>query len=266
MKFTIICVFSCLKLITNAQIEILNTDFQVGIPSNYSIVDNDGNTPDSSVLNFDNAWISIQDPNDSLNYVAGSTSFFTPIGTASRWLITPKLNLGTFGNTIQWRAKSHDASFPDDYLVLVSKTDSLISSFYDTIDWVIEESFEWNTRSVDLSSLGYNNENVYIAFVNNTNDGFKLYIDDIQVLKETPAGITEHDKYQLSVYPNPTTDFLTLNTELKNTKIKLTTLDGQLIEIPKQENKLDFRRILPGVYLLTVENLQVKLVKRIIKN
>lgn len=266
MKSLILAVFTFLTLLVHAQLEILNSDFQLGIPSNYSIVSNDGNTPDSSVLNFSNAWVSIQDPNDSLNYVAGSTSFFSPIGTASRWLITPKLTLGSYGNMIKWNAKSHDASFPDDYMVLISNTDSLISSFSDTIGWVVEESFEWNERSVDLSLAGYNNENVFIAFVNITNDGFKLYLDNIHAFKENPAGIIEKKNVQLNVYPNPTTDFLTINSKLSDDIIKLMTLNGQLIDIPIQENKLDLRKMQPGVYLLTVENQKGKAVKRIIKN
>ena len=265
MKLTILCAFSFLSFLSNAQIELLNTDFQVGIPSSYSIVDNDGNTPDSSVINFDNAWVSTQDPNDSLNFVAGSTSFFSPIGTASRWLITPKINLGTFGNMIQWRAKSHDASFPDDYLVLISNTDSLISSFSDTIGRVIEENFEWNTRTIDLSSSNYNNENVFIAFVNNTHDGFKLYIDDIQVFKEMSTGITVQEKFEFQVYPNPTTDFLTVNSG-NGAKFKFTTLDGQEIELRKQESKFDLRQLSPGVYLLSIESNQGNTVKRIVKN
>ena len=117
----------------NAQITLFNVDFQNGIPSNFSMIDNDGLTPDPAVTEFTSAWISTIDPSNVTDSIAASTSFFSPVGTASRWLITSKVKLGSFGNFIEWNARSQDASFPDDYLVLVSRTTPTIAAFEDTI-------------------------------------------------------------------------------------------------------------------------------------
>ena len=121
IKNSILALITFSSLNTFAQTTIISEDFQSGIPVSFSIVDNDGLTPNSAVAEYTSAWISIADPEDNMNMVAGSTSFFEPVGEADRWLITPLLVLGNYGNSISWDAKSHDASFPDDYLVLVQR-------------------------------------------------------------------------------------------------------------------------------------------------
>ena len=49
-----------------SQTIIFSEDFQNGIPSTFTIIDNDGNTPASAVAEFTSAWISKTDPNSIL--------------------------------------------------------------------------------------------------------------------------------------------------------------------------------------------------------
>jgi hypothetical protein len=238
--------------ISFSQIEIHSEDFQAGIPLNYSIVDNDGLQPDDAVSEYTNAWISVADPEDASNLVAASTSFFSPIGQADRWLITPPLELGPFGNFISWNAKSHDASFPDDYLVLISSTNTDISSFIDTVGSVDEEYAEWTSRTVDLSDEGYNDQTIYVAFVNRTNDGFKLYIDDVLVWKEDPASVLEADIIEMKVHPNPFQDILKVSTTALIESFELKDLSGKIVAV-STENELIVDFLPAGVFIATVK-------------
>ena len=90
-----------------AQTEVYNEDFQSGIPVDFTIVDNDGLTPDASVAEYTDAWIHLVDPDDTAqtDSVMGSTSYFSPTGQADRWMITPAITLGSFGNTLFWERK-----------------------------------------------------------------------------------------------------------------------------------------------------------------
>lgn len=207
-----ISLFALCVLTAKAQTEVYNEDFQAGIPAGYTLINNDGLTPHASVSEFSDAWISLADPDNSADTIAGSTSYFDPAGTADRWLITPGITLGAFGNILYWEAKSHDASFPDGYQVLLSTTDTQISSF-DTLHTVIIEIDTWNQRSLNLSELGYDNQTVYIAFANKTNDGFKLYVDDIRVEIEDPVGLTEIGDINLHIYPNPFNEVIRIESE-----------------------------------------------------
>ena len=211
------------------QITVFEADFQGGIPSEMIVVDNDFNIPNAAVSEYADAWICVADPENPDDSVAASTSWFTPVDTANRWLITPQLNLGSYGNSILWNSKSQDASFPDDYLILASSTDSNPSSFLDTLGYIQQENFEWTSRSVDLSSEGYNDQSIYIAFVLRTYDGFKLYVDDIQVLKEDDASNQLFSNVDFRMSPNPCQDIVQISAEKPIEQIKIYNLSGQLI-------------------------------------
>ena len=236
----------------NAQTEVYNEDFESGIPATYTIVDNDGNTPNVAVAEYTDAWIGIVDPDNDGNHVAASTSYFEPIGEASRWLITPAISLGAFGNILYWDARSHDPSFPDGYRILVSRTDTQLASFTDTVYLIFQEiAKDWQTRSANLSNVGLDNETVHIAFINETDNGFKLYIDNIRVEMEDPVGLNETTKAIIKVFPNPTTDVITV-TGMENIKsISIYSLDGKMV-LNSNENKVSLQNLAAGKYIVEV--------------
>lgn len=260
-------IVGAISINSNAQTSILSTDFESGIPVEYSIVDNDGLTPDAQVAEYTSAWITVADPDNSANTLAASTSFFDPIGTANRWLITPALSLGTYGNFISWTARSHDASFPDDYLVMVSTTDDELTSFTDTIGYVQEENNDWTYRSVNLSEEGYDGQTIYIAFINTTYDGFKLYLDSIEVWKEDPVGVQELNHHSAVVYPNPFKDKLTITAYQPIAMISLRDLSGKLLLSKENANEIATETLPTGIYLISIETVDGKIeTQRLIKN
>jgi hypothetical protein len=246
--------FVFLALVVNqhlfSQISLLQTDFEMGIPLNYTLINNDSNNPDPAVSEYTAAWISCVDPENSEDTVASSTSFFSPAGTADRWLITPSLNLGNYGNFLSWEAKSQDASYPDNYLVLVSTTDMSMGSFTDTIGFVQEENADWTTRQVDLSEAGYNGQTLYIAFVLTTEDGFKLYLDDILVSKEDPVNFKELSEHFI-VYPNPANEILHISAPSPLIKVSVFSTDGRKV-FESSESSLNISSLTNGHYVLTV--------------
>lgn len=264
MRLIFTCCLFFLSVEIFAQSYILDTDFQLGIPTNYSIVDNDFNAPNSQVANFTSAWIGTVDPEDSTNKVAAATSYFSLEDTASRWLITPGLSLSSFGNFISWKAKSHDPSFPDNYMVLVSTTDNQISSFIDTIGDVEQENFEWTEREINLSENGYNSQIIYVAFVNTTFDGYILYLDSIQVRIEDPVGYLELSSPEIRVFPNPTADFCTVYADKPIKLITISDFEGRLIDTI-EEQTIDLRNYKSGIYFISL-NIENQIInKRIVK-
>ena len=249
-----------------AQIDLLNTDFQVGIPANFTIVNNDGFMPADQVAEYTSAWISIVDPENALDTVASSTSFFNPEGIASRWMITPALSVGSYGNFIEWNAKSQDASFPDDYLILVSTTDNSLTSFTDTIGYIMEENDDWTIRMVNLSEKGYTNQNLFIAFVNVSVDGYKLYIDDIHIWKEDPVSIQELVKENaIKVFPNPAREAVNIESSEFVEMVQLLNSNGQLLA-QTSEKTISLIEFPAGIYFLKVKTLQAVKTLKLVKN
>ena len=250
--------------LANAQTEIYNEDFQSGIPVSYTLVDNDGFTVHPSVSEFAPAWISLEDPDVAGDTVAGSTSYFSPAARADRWLITPSIALGAFGNVLFWEGKSHDASFTDGYYVLISTTDTQLASFNDTLFYTSAETADWSSHEVSLSAKGYDNVTVHIAFVNRTNDGFKLYLDDIRVEEENPLSLEQLSTKQLVVSPNPFNDLLTISGEFDQAQIL--NLSGEVI-YSGSEQQIATSSFPAGVYILNIQRTDGLLENhRIVKN
>ncbi|MCO5260989.1 MAG: T9SS type A sorting domain-containing protein [Crocinitomicaceae bacterium] len=239
-------------------------NFNAGIPATFTLYNKDGLTPNAQVSEYTNAWISKEDPADATNKVASSTSYFSPVGSANRWLVTPAITLGGYGNSLSWKGKSHDASYSDSYYVLLSKTANVIDSFKDTVAAVFYEDIEWVSHTVDLSELGHDGEVVYIAFVLRTYDGFKLYIDDILVEKEDPASVLEKSILNLSVFPNPATDYLVVYSDVSGLNKVIKDVNGKVI-LSTNEDKIDVQSLESGIYFIELQYLNTIEVRKIIK-
>lgn len=263
LKTVVIFISLMISTYSFNQTTLFTEDFQDGIPNTWTIVDNDGLTPYFN--DYSNAWVSVVDPENMNDTVASSTSYFTPIGRANRWLITPSITLGNFGNTISWNVKSQDASFPDSYVVLVSSTDNQISSFTDTIASIQGESFEWTKRIANLSDFGFNNQSVYVAFVNNTYDGYKLYLDSVSVEIDDASGINEITSEKLSIYPNPTSESLTIKGFESTLEMsKIYDQIGNVIMV-SSNSTIDVTTLITGIYFIEVKTLNSVIKKKFIK-
>ena len=255
-------IFVFLTLYSSAQVTVYTTDFQNGLPGGFTFINNDGNAPfDPS---YSAPWICIEDPENPSDSIAASTSYFESPDTADRWMITPELSLGAYGNQINWSAKSQDASFPDDYYVLVSTTDNSLESFVDTVGYIEGENFEWTERLVDLSDAGYNYQNVYVAFVLRTYDGFKLYIDDIEVVKEDDAGVNAITTFTYELYPNPAKTNIQINCDISIDEIMILDFKGSEVYFGQDKN-IDVSEFIPGLYFIDVTTSFGKVTKRFIK-
>ena len=243
---------------------IYSTDFQNGIPNDFTLIDNDLNTPAASVSEFAEAWICIADPDNNTDSVAASTSYFDTPDTADRWMITPMLELGALGNKFYWEAKSQDASFPDDYFVLISTTDNSTESFVDTVGYIQGENFEWTERNLDLSELGYDGQSIYVAFVLRTYDGFKLYIDDIEVVKDDFTGLNEQVQFSFNLFPVPVISTIHISSETAFSNITITDAKGEAL-YTGTENTIDVGDYPKGTYFVSVDSEKGTATKRFIK-
>lgn len=234
-----------------AQTSVFSEDFQTGIPATWTLIKNDNHTPAMAVQEYDSAaWISKMDPDDSSNFTASSTSYFSPAGQANRWLISPAITLGAFGNALTFDAKSHDPSFPDDYMVLVSKTGTNLADFTDTLSYIQQEYATVTNRTIDLSDKGLDGETIHLAFVILTDDGFKLYIDNIEVTKDDPASIHEADDLAIE-WATLENGLYQVSTQYPLESMHVYATTGQEVAISTQ-SKLDIRTLPTGIYMVRI--------------
>ncbi|MBU0487217.1 MAG: choice-of-anchor J domain-containing protein [Bacteroidetes bacterium] len=158
---------------------LFEEDFQGGtMPGTFTLHNVDGLTPATAMSFVTDAWVVRKDYVDTMNYVAASTSWYTPAGQADDWMITPQITLTT-SCFLKWSAKAQDPSYPDGYQVLLSTTGTNVVDFTTTLFTTVAEESDYTVRMVDLAA--YNGQSVYIAFRNNSTDQFVLLVDEISV-------------------------------------------------------------------------------------
>lgn len=173
----------CLPPMAAGQESYLDVDFDDGIPSSFIQIDNDRNEPstDMKAIGFSagTGWIGYMTAGDN-NRVACSTSWYSPAGTSDDWLITPAFTVKSSVDVLRWRAMAHDKRHRDGYAVYVSAEGSASPSGFDTarpLFSIAEEEAGWTSRSVSLAA--YEGKTIRVAFVNNSTDKSRLYIDDL---------------------------------------------------------------------------------------
>lgn len=240
--------FSCFTAVKAQQL-IFNEDFNAGIPASWYLVNADELTPAAAVDTFDNAWIPFIYDGDTC---AASTSYYLPSGQSADYLITPRISLDATSKLV-WSTRSYDASYPDGYLILVSTTDSLVTSFTDTVFVEYDETYYWQTRSVQLDLEGYANEDVFIAFRNYTTDGFILMLDNVKVLSSDFVSMPSEVSVStdLLISPNPAADHIQISGFMPTQTFVLYDLNGQEI-LRSTEAEIDVRALSNGLYIYTI--------------
>lgn len=116
------------------------------------------------------------------NWLLLSTSYYNGAGRADDWAITPAITLpADSAATLTWRARSSSSANPDGYEVYVSAEASTPQEFLKEapVLTVSDEDANWATHEINLA--GYEGQTVHLAFRNNTYNGERLHLDDIQV-------------------------------------------------------------------------------------
>ena len=93
-----------------------------------------------------------------------------------------------------------------------------------------------------------------------------LYLSTDLALFKIGATITsvENDdssNNNLSVFPNPTTDYITLKNIAPNSTIQILSLSGSVVKEVSTDNRIDVRDLSAGVYMIKVGEKVQKFVK-----
>ncbi|MEI6311862.1 MAG: T9SS type A sorting domain-containing protein [Bacteroidota bacterium] len=140
----------------------------------------DGNTLNTGVpvaMGTD-AWQSY----GTTNKFAVSESWFNPVGQADRWMYSPQIAVPATGEIyLQWTGVSGlTGTDGDGYDVKISTTDTARASFTTSIFSIVTESDAGAVHNINLNA--YRGQNIYLAWINNTDDGYYLIIDDIKMI------------------------------------------------------------------------------------
>lgn len=167
------------------------------------------------------------------------------------WLISPKMKLGSSGNVLSFWAKPINELYGEEkFNILVSTTDTNVASFtkVNTSVIVTDPIVEYAEYTFNLDA--YAGKDVYIAIQCVSDDQFALLVDDFKVVGNVLA-VSDVNKNSLSVYPNPTTDYLTFSQKVNT--VQVYDLSGKLVASPAVvDSKIDVKGLQNGTYVVKV--------------
>lgn len=92
-----------------------------------------------------------------------------------------------------------------------------------------------------------------LRFVHNNSAG-TAYIDNVKINNEVlSTKDTSTNDDSISMYPNPTTDFVAVNGSGKVKNIEIFDIAGKRVEAKLDGNKVDVRNLASGIYIISVE-------------
>jgi hypothetical protein len=97
-----------------------------------------------------------------------------------------------------------------------------------------------------------------------TYDGFKLYVDDIQVRGEDASNLSETSVEDFKVYPNPFNDVIQIESDKNVESISINDLNGKkLLETTEKNINLNF--LANGYYFVILKSEKQTFTYRVLK-
>ena len=110
----------------------------------------------------------------------------------------------------------------------------------------------WQTDTINLSSLGYNNDTIMLRFVAINDYGNQFYLDNININGDNIVTNKNIKNYSLRLYPNPSKGIFSVLSNYHNLDYEIYDLMGKSIKkgkIFKNEKTINLAAEKPGIYL-----------------
>lgn len=250
LYFPFLCLFLFLQCIPLSAQFTYEEDFEGGVmPDGFTTLNIDGLVPalESDSLFAEDAWRVILNTDLIDTYAAMSVSWYeNDAGPADDWMILPRMTIGSNAKLI-WRAQSTTfEEYPDSYEVLFAEETPTMENVADLqtelILFVEAESAPTPVgHIINISNLA--GKTGHIVFRNVTPSGDALLVDDISIsnVADFPTSLEKVNAqtFDLQLFPNPTSDYSTLQYTLSSPSkitLLLQNMAGQTVW--KQEQGL----------------------------
>ncbi|MBD3903955.1 T9SS type A sorting domain-containing protein [Chryseobacterium sp. Ch-15] len=203
----------------------------------------------------------------------------TGSGTISNWLISPVVNVKDGDVVSFYSRKGTDGAmdYPDRLelrystaatTVVPSTGPTDVGSFTTlgvTINSALAAGFvypkTWTQYSFTITGVGNTPIPIKFGFryfvTNGGTTGLNSDIIGIDTFSVDRSNLGVNDvktkKSLLSIYPNPTTDFLTIKTEKSLGSVSIFDISGKNVNVKLDGDKVDVRNLPAGTYLINVE-------------
>ena len=171
-------------IVNSEEMTLLSAGFEAGFPSDWTVIDNDGDGNQWGVYNSSASF-------DFTHYGAVGAGIFTNYASNNDYLITPLIEIpsNTASSIFSFWAKSHSSSYPEDFVARISTDGTNFTSLGSTTS----ASSDWTQYSYDISS--YIGQSVYLALHCVSTWGYYLMADDFLVTASLNASPLDAEFY-----------------------------------------------------------------------
>lgn len=221
------------------------------------------------------------DPHSGEKY-AGSWAAVMPgdgeggAGPNNDWLISPPLNLGASANELTFWVKSLSNSYGlENYQVGVYTGTGVpaASSDFTLLPGANNLSapypaWELNTFSLDA----YANQTVRVGIHCTSVNAYFFMVDDFKVTTAAVAGLNDNLASQLSIFPNPASNVVTISNknDIFIDRITISDVNDRTVKEVNAgnvtETQVTISDIATGVYMMTIFSDKGNMTKKIVKN
>ena len=158
---------------------------------------------------------------------------------------------------------SNDCGYSWDSIYGASGANLATTSYQSSVWYPTCDS--WKTDSINLTSLGYNNDTIMIRFVAINDYGNQFYLDNVNIKGQNILSNNNSKENDLTLYPNPNNGSFHVISKHRNLDYEIYNLVGKRIKkgkINNQYRKIILSDITTGIYLAKFKNNNVTISKK----
>ena len=158
---------------------------------------------------------------------------------------------------------SNDCGYSWDSIYGASGANLATTSYQSSVWYPTCDS--WKTDSINLTSLGYNNDTIMIRFVAINDYGNQFYLDNVNIKGQNILSNNNAKENDLTLYPNPNNGSFHIISKHRNLDYEIYNLVGKRIKkgkINNQYRKIILSDITTGIYLAKFKNNNVTISKK----
>ncbi|MCF8463271.1 MAG: zinc-dependent metalloprotease [Flavobacteriales bacterium] len=241
---------------------------------------------DLTDLGWNSEWMGFYEvptPGDTNYFLRAASWFVNTTIPANNWLTFGPVTIPSDGGTLTWSHRYGNNTYRDGYSVLVNTTGTSVANFTGATTLFsvasnaasTDGNLDWTPQSVPLPSNPYAFQSIYIGFRHTALDQLFLDLDDIIVegCSSITVDISESEKFDLRVYPNPSSENFTFSYSSDvSSKLDFRMLNSlgqevwnyQTTEQTAGTHQIATNGLASGVYTLVVKGEKLNISERLI--